>query len=181
MARTAASRSSAARAIMPPASDVVPGARLTPIRRQVLSLLTRIGKSIGGYDLLRLYEQVHGRSSANTIYRTLRYLVSAGLVVHLPSTKTFVVRSASESAEIAFAFLVCVDCGMVNESADSAIVRAVASTARAIGFRQTRAVEVEGICNRCQQRDAVRSTRHRRNADEEPKSRRRGELRSHVQ
>jgi Fur family zinc uptake transcriptional regulator len=180
MARIAASRSSAARATVPPASDVVSDARLTPIRQQVLSLLTRIGKSIGGYDLLRLYEHAYGRSSANTIYRTLRYLVGAGLVVYLPSTKTFVVRSASESAQIASAFLVCVDCGTVNESADSAIAHAVTSTAHAIGFRQTRAVEVEGICNRCQKRDAVRFGRHR-NATHEPKSRRRAESRSHVQ
>ena len=181
MARTAASRSSAARAIVPSERESIPGVRLTPIRQQVLSLLTRLGKSVGGYELLRLYERENGRSSANTIYRTLRYLVSAGLVVHLPSTKTFLARSVSESSEIASAFLVCVDCGAVDETVGGAIVDAVSSAARTTGFYPTRAVEVEGICNRCRQRSAGRSARHRRNADDTSRACRRGELRSHVQ
>ena len=128
--------------------------RLTPVRRGVLSILARERKSMGAYDVLAIYERETGkRTAAHTIYRTLRTLIEAGLVVHLPSTRTFVLRTSERTSDIDRLYLVCVRCGTVAEREDAAFSRAMEEICQLIEFRPTRAVEIEGLCKRCQHLD----------------------------
>ena len=134
------------------AVDVEAGTlRLTPIRRGVLSILARERKSIGAYELLAAFERETGRrSTAHTIYRTLRSLIAAGLVVHLPSTRTFVLRTSAWSTDIDRMYLVCVRCASVVERDDAAFLKLMTAIRQSIEFHPTRAVEIEGLCKRCQ-------------------------------
>jgi Fur family zinc uptake transcriptional regulator len=135
--------------------DIDVGAlRLTPVRRGVLSILARERKCMGAYDLLAIYERETGkRTAAHTIYRTLRSLIEAGVVVHLPSTRTFVLRTCDRTSAVDRLYLVCVRCGNVAEREDLAFSRAMAAIRQSIQFQPTRAVEIEGLCKRCQYAD----------------------------
>jgi Fur family zinc uptake transcriptional regulator len=133
------------------------GIHLTPIRRAVLQLLCREQKDVGAYDLLIAYEKELGRrATANTIYRALHFLEEQGLVVHLSSTRTYVVRASGESTEPSI-FFVCSRCKMIAECKDPHIERAVNATAKTIGFSaRSRTIEVQGICEECVSHQATR-------------------------
>jgi Fur family zinc uptake transcriptional regulator len=126
------------------------GVQLTPIRLAVLQLLCRERRDIGAYDLLFAYEKTVGRrSTANTIYRALHFLEEHGLVAHLSSTRTYIVRAFRESTEPSV-FFVCGGCKTTAECEDPHIERAVSARAKTIGFSaRSRSIEVQGICEEC--------------------------------
>lgn len=126
------------------------GIRLSPIGRTVLQLLCREQRGVGAYDLLSAYEKAMGRrAAANTIYRALHFLEEHGLVAHLSSTRTYVVRAFRESAE-PLVFFVCIGCKTITECKAPHIERAVSAKAKTIGFStRSRAIEVQGVCEEC--------------------------------
>jgi len=50
------------------------GRRLTPIRRKVLELLLRHGRSLKAYELLDAMRAVHPGAAPPTVYRALEFL-----------------------------------------------------------------------------------------------------------
>ena len=59
------------------------GRRLTPIRRKVLELLLRHGRSLKAYELLDAMREVHPGAAPPTVYRALDFLMDEGLVHRL--------------------------------------------------------------------------------------------------
>ena len=126
------------------------GVQLTPIRRSVLQLLCREQKDVSAYDLLTFYEKALGRrTTANTIYRALHFLEEHGVVAHLSSTRTYIVRVFRESAEPSV-FFVCGGCKTTTECKDPHVESAVSAKAKTIGFSShLRKIEVQGVCDGC--------------------------------
>lgn len=126
------------------------GARLTPLRREILSLILEAKSPVGAYDLLdRLREM--GRSAAPpTVYRVLDFLLEHGFVHRLERLNAFVsCPDAGHHAHPA-QFLICGRCGTVQELEDAAISESIAQAAGKRGFHPARAtIEVEGMCATC--------------------------------
>lgn len=131
------------------------GARLTPLRRQVLELVWRSHEPIGAYDVLAKLQREDpagedGRPAAPpTVYRALDFLLKHQLVHRIESMNAYVGCPHPDS-EHNGQFLLCRDCGNAAEIDDPAIRRAIGEHARKIGFIIERiTVEVAGLCPKC--------------------------------
>jgi Fur family zinc uptake transcriptional regulator len=127
------------------------GAKLTDIRRQVLTLILGSDEPVGAYHLLDQLKSDKANATPNTVYRALEFLREQGLVHRLERLNAFVgCVDGGEHAHHAAQFLICVQCGAVTELEDHGISDAVAAAAAAAGFTPHHAtVEVEGICAAC--------------------------------
>ncbi len=124
---------------------------LTPARRRALDILAQANRPIGAYEMLDLMVGADGRRPAPvSVYRALAYLLDHGLAHRLESKNAFVVCGHAHHAEEPVVFLICEDCGDVEEATSAGLSRELAALAGKAGFRaRTRVVEIAGRCARC--------------------------------
>ena len=135
------------------------GTRLTPVRREVLSLILSAERPTGAYDLLAQLRD--GRSAAPpTIYRALDFLVAEGLVHRLERLAAYVgCRHHHDEDAHAAQFLICAECGRVTELDDPAIIAALREAGARAGFAfRSATVEAAGLCAACEGQGARGST-----------------------
>lgn len=136
------------------------GTRLTPVRREVLSLILSAERPVGAYDLLARLRD--GRTAAPpTVYRALDFLVAEGLVHRLERLAAYVGCRHRHDDEDAHAaqFLICAECGRVTELDDPAIVAALREAGTRAGFTfRSATVEAAGLCAGCEGQGARGST-----------------------
>lgn len=128
------------------------GLRLTRQRRAVLRQLALEGRALSAYELLERLRPEDGRSTPAGIYRALEFLIEAGLVHRLESTRSFILCDLSEppAAPHAGQLLICRVCGTVAEAEDAELTAAAARLGATLGFViDARAVEFTGRCRRC--------------------------------
>ena len=127
------------------------GVKLTPLRRQVLSLICQSHKPAGAYQLLADLSRLRGETAAPpTVYRALDFLVENGLAHKIDSMNAFVACYAAGKPHTGV-FLICETCQNVQEINDRASADALGRAASARGFETRRAiVELHGICSDCQ-------------------------------
>ncbi|MGN6580428.1 MAG: Fur family transcriptional regulator [Bordetella sp.] len=128
------------------------GKRLTPIRRKVLELLLRHGRSIKAYELLDAIKTEHQGAAPPTVYRALDFLVEEGLIHRLDAVNAW---SACHDAAGAphDLLVVCTLCGAVAEISDPAMSRQLAERVAKTGFAlATHETEIRALCPDCQAR-----------------------------
>lgn len=124
-------------------------ANLTEIRRRVLELVWRGHAPVGAYEVLDALRLAGVRAQPPTVYRALEFLIEQGLVHRVESRNAFI-GCAQADERHGYQFLICRDCGTVEELSDRRIGLAVSAGAKAAGFAVGRStVEIEGICARC--------------------------------
>jgi Fur family transcriptional regulator, zinc uptake regulator len=133
------------------------GGRLTPGRRAVLDLLEQAGRPIGAYEMIDLLAGSQGRRPAPTqVYRALDFLVEQGLVHRLASRNAFLACGHTHGAAEPVAFLICDQCGHVDEATSSALAADVVNVASLKGFTpRTQIIEIAGRCSSCATSDAA--------------------------
>ena len=126
------------------------GAQLTKLRRQILELLWESGRPTGAYELIEALKLKNARSvGPPTVYRTLEFLMSQGLVSKIESRNAYVPCAHPERRNDCM-FFICSNCGASVELEDPRLERLISEKAALIGFRPTRrVVEVEGVCASC--------------------------------
>ena len=126
------------------------GARLTPLRRQILELLWESGRPTGAYELIEALKRRDSRPvGPPTVYRALEFLMSQGFASRIESRNAYVPCAHPERRH-ACLFFICSNCGASVELEDRRLERLLAEDAALIGFRATRRViEVEGTCMHC--------------------------------
>ncbi len=123
------------------------GVRLSTQRLRTLELVLQARGPVKAYDLARRFHS-HGKASAITVYRALKFWEEIGLVRRIKSLNAFVAALDGEGAS-GFAFLVCRDCG---DSAEIPLPppAEVAVAAQGLGFEIDRmTLEAGGRCRRC--------------------------------
>jgi Fur family zinc uptake transcriptional regulator len=129
------------------------GAKLTDVRRAVLSLIVENGKPLGAYALLDRLRTQKSNATPVTVYRALDFLLENGLIHKLERLNAFVACSddgGHRSHEHSVQFLICRKCGTVAEMEDQTVARAISRAAGQTGFRPDSAtIELEGTCARC--------------------------------
>lgn len=126
------------------------GLRLTPLRREVLGLVTQARKPVKAYDLLESLRDGHAGAAPPTVYRALDFLLENGFIHKLESINSFVFcQHPSEAHQVPF--LICDVCeGATELCDDGAIAALIAQQARTFGFRaKAQTLEVHGVCNAC--------------------------------
>jgi Fur family zinc uptake transcriptional regulator len=126
------------------------GVKLTPLRRQVLSLICQSHKPAGAYQLLADLTRLRGEPAAPpTVYRALEFLVAQGLAHKIDSLNAFVACYAAGNPHHG-AFLICEKCLNVQEVTDDAVLEALAGAAARSRFKAARSVvELHGQCRTC--------------------------------
>jgi len=128
--------------------------RLTPQRRVVLVKLLMASRPLTAYELLDLVRPEDAAITPASIYRSLDFLVEAGLVHRLDSTRSFVACNHPDHPH-AVQFLICRECGTVVEAEDKRIDRAAEDLGERHGFTlEHRSVELTGVCGVCRVGDS---------------------------
>lgn len=132
--------------------------RLTTLRRYVLGLMLESQAPLGAYDLLSRLQTTHPTAAPPTVYRTLDFLLEAGLVHKIERLSSFVACThilshtpcCEEHGIHATQFLICSRCSHVTELEDPRILTALMKASEATGFRISHStIEIEGLCQSC--------------------------------
>ena len=125
------------------------GARMTELRRRVLSLIWQSHAPVGAYAIMDMLKREGRNAMPPTVYRALDFLQEQGLVHRIASLNAFIGCSRPADAHGA-QYLLCRRCGTVAEIDNGAIGGAIAASARELGFDMTgQTVEIAGICRDC--------------------------------
>jgi Fur family transcriptional regulator, zinc uptake regulator len=127
------------------------GARLTPMRREVLEALYATHRPLGAYDIAEVLAARDGRRLAPiTIYRALDFLLQQGLAHRLASRNAFVACPHGHGAGDLVAFLICENCGGVDEMSSSGVAGAISNLLSGQGFEpRLQVLEISGRCAHC--------------------------------
>lgn len=125
------------------------GARLTHNRRRVLEIIWRNHDVIGAYEILEIMQRDEPRTKPPTVYRALEFLLDQGLVHRIESSNAFT-RCEAPLEHAHCQFLVCDQCGRVEEIHSEPLARLLGDAAREQAFDPRRfTIEVRGTCRRC--------------------------------
>ena len=126
------------------------GAQLTKLRRQILELLWEIGRPTGAYELAEALKLRDSRPiGPPTVYRSLEFLISQGLVAKIESRNAYVPCAHPERRHDCM-FFICSNCGTSAEIEDPRVEQLLEENAAVLGYRVTRrVVEVQGTCACC--------------------------------
>lgn len=126
------------------------GARLTPIRRKVLEALYATHKPLGAYDLAEMLGPKGRRLAPITVYRALDFLMEQGLVHRLASQNAYIASPNTHEAKEAVAFLICENCGGVDEMTSPGLSNTVNGLLGDQGFQpKSKVFEITGLCGHC--------------------------------
>ena len=126
------------------------GARLTDLRRRVLEIIWNHPKPMGAYAILDVLRDDGRQGAPPTVYRALDFLLEQGLIHRLASLNVFTGCCQPDSRH-GGQFLICQDCGQVNEINSLAMEDLLCAEAAAHQFTVLKPmVEVLGRCPDCQ-------------------------------
>ena len=127
------------------------GARFTPQREKVFSIMLIKRRPMGAYELLDNLKQTEDNAKPATVYRALDFLLEFGLIHKLESTNSFIACHHFDCTH-PVQFLICDSCGDVAEIQSNGIEDTLNEQAKQQGFlisKQT--IEAHGMCQACQQ------------------------------
>lgn len=148
------------------------GLRFTAQREQIYRHILEATAPLGAYDILALMQQQRnelvskhastdqhadkpnqskGKKSVAppTVYRGLEFLLKAGFIHQLTSINAFVPCCHPRQPHLA-AFLICEQCGQVQEYSNTALKTFVEQTKVTAGFVVHHSVfEMNGLCRQC--------------------------------
>ncbi|MFT4020525.1 MAG: transcriptional repressor [Acinetobacter sp.] len=128
------------------------GARLTPLRKEVLQLILGATGPIGAYDLLAQIKNTSDKPAAPpTVYRSLDFLLDKGLIHRLSSINAFIPCCHPREGHQA-AFLICTSCKAVKEASTEALMAHLNQLAHDGEFNiHHTVIEISGTCKQCNQ------------------------------
>ena len=132
------------------------GARLTPIRRAVLEALCATHRPMGAYDIVEAMRgEARRRMAPITAYRALDFLMEHGLVHRLASRNAFVACPHGHGPRDLVAFLICEDCGGVDERSPRGLSDDLARLLSGEGFEpHVQVLEIAGRCAHCREHES---------------------------
>ena len=132
------------------------GARLTPLRRQVLTLVWNAHTPVKAYDLLNQLKPDHPNAAPTTVYRALDFLLELRLIHRLQSLNAFIGCGLAGDRHQG-QFLICRVCGGVAElpvspKNNQPRNNQIENRAQQLGFLiEQETIEITGVCLSCQQ------------------------------
>ena len=126
------------------------GARLTPLRKEVLELILNAKGPMGAYDLLAKIKGQSDRPAAPpTVYRSLDFLLEKGFIHRLTSINAYIPCCHPREGHQA-AFLICTKCKAVTEASAQGLIQQLQDLADSDQFQaQHSIIEISGICQQC--------------------------------
>ncbi len=129
------------------------GARLTPSRRQVLSLVIDYPDVVKAYDVLKDLQKIKKNAAPPTVYRALDFFVEMGILHRAESLNGFVF-CPHFSQEHSSIILSCSQCGKVCELAADKQIQALINFCQVQGFALVNSpLVLNGWCKDCQEEE----------------------------
>lgn len=132
------------------------GARLTPLRQQVLEQVWESHTSLGAYDLLDRLTAVTGKRIAPpTVYRALDFLLELGLIHKINALNTYIGCINPNQLHQAY-LMICKHCHIVLEINSPKLQKELErSVADSDFLLESSTVELVGSCPNC-----LKGTKH---------------------
>jgi Fur family transcriptional regulator, zinc uptake regulator len=126
------------------------GLQLTPLRRQVLAILSRSPAPLGAYAIIEELSREQGKGVAPpTVYRTLDFFMENGFLHKIESRNAYAPCEHLGHRHQGI-LLICARCGRTDEIESPSFDKLLHETAAKAGFSaQRQVVEVEGLCGTC--------------------------------
>ena len=125
------------------------GYKATKPRTLVLEILEEIEKPLSPYEIQGILRQRGKYLNHVTIYRILDLFCNLNLAHKMLSSGRFVKCSLDET-EGCHRFMVCQDCGTIQEFADEGLCQKENEFAQNLGFRtEHHPSEFSGLCSQC--------------------------------
>lgn len=126
------------------------GERLTPARLGAYAELLAAKGAVSAYELIALLEDRQKRKLAPlTVYRHLDFLIRVGLAHRIESTQSYLPCDHPAHTHES-QYLLCSDCGRVDEVHSDSVDSLLGRIARQRGFKPARSVvEISGLCEDC--------------------------------
>ncbi|WP_208434632.1 Fur family transcriptional regulator [Bartonella taylorii] len=124
--------------------------KLTRNQTLVLNILKNAQEPLSAYAILdHLREE--GFRAPLQVYRALEKLVQLKCIHRLESVNAFMVCLHPENCQHELTtFIICENCGKVNEIQDKTIVSSLKQMVQAVDFQAHRStLEIRGICKKC--------------------------------
>jgi len=123
---------------------------MTSVRREIAAQLVELKEPKTAYQILgAVNKKRKTKLSAISIYRTLDFLIEAGVVLKLESKNAFELCLGGKS-EHSHLMMVCDKCGNVQEIEDDALSKTLVKTAKKHGHKlKHNVLELHGVCRSC--------------------------------
>lgn len=126
------------------------GIRLTPTRLKVMEIISQFAKPVTAYEILDKLKKFHKNPAPPTVYRALEFLLEHRFIHKINSTNQYVACAHLGHGELA-QFLICTNCGQVQELHSAQLEQEIKKTVGKIGFTcDSFPVEILGLCKACQ-------------------------------
>jgi len=125
------------------------GYKATKPRKLVLEVLEEAQKPLSPYDIQDILRTAGKHLNHVTIYRILDLLCRLNLAHRMLSSGGFV-KCSLGAGEGCHRFMVCQDCGAIQEFADEGLCQGENEFAQGLGFHTEYHIsEFSGLCSRC--------------------------------
>ena len=123
---------------------------MTDVRREIVLKMAELGEPKTAYQILDAANKKRkAKLSAISLYRTLEFLMEAGVVLKLESRNAFELCLNAEP-EHSHLMMVCDKCGHVREIHDQALAESLGKTAKKHGHTlKHHVIELHGTCRDC--------------------------------
>jgi Fur family transcriptional regulator, zinc uptake regulator len=124
--------------------------RMTDVRREIVLKMAELGEPRTAYQILEAANKKRKtKLSAISLYRTLEFLMEAGVVLKLESKNAFELCLNAEP-EHTHLMMVCDKCGDVREIHDLALAEALGKAAKKHSHTlKHHVIELHGLCRDC--------------------------------
>ena len=125
------------------------GYKITRPRKQILEVLEEAQRPFSPYEIQKIIRQQGGHLDSVTVYRVLDLLCALNLVHKVLSSGGFIKCVLGEE-EGCHRYLVCRQCGILQEFADRALCLRENEAAEKLGFHaEHHLTEFSGLCFDC--------------------------------
>lgn len=129
--------------------------KLTPLRQQVLDILSEQKQPLTAYAVLDILKQGNPKAQVMSVYRILEFLQTHGLVHRIENLNAFMVCSHLAEHHVS-EWLICKDCGAAKEYISDGFQLAIEQLETNTGFKvSTPTIELMGVCSDCQSNHSV--------------------------
>ena len=125
------------------------GLRFTPIRKIILEMIWASHNPIKAYDILDLLQKKFSTARPTTVYRSIDFLIENGFIHKLNGLSAYVGCSHPQAHKNCY-FLICNDCGSIEECFDDNLTQIINTTSNTRKFEPDKiTIEVQGKCQGC--------------------------------
>ena len=125
------------------------GLPFTVMRERVLALLSTSLHPLTAYEIADRLSQTK-KVQAVQVYRALDFLQEAGCIHRLTARSSYFACDHKHAHGETVVFMLCSQCGVVQEAASDVVGRGLRSAAKSSGFKPSHPIiEIEGKCAKC--------------------------------